>query len=63
MGERRYRQEPGARLMPIWGFIFVLAAAIVFAVAGLLIKSLPMVGFLSVGLIFTFATTSSPVHF
>lgn len=49
--------------MPIWGFIFVLAAAIVFAVAGLLIKSLPMVGFLSVGLIFTFATTSSPVHF
>jgi hypothetical protein len=51
--------------MPIWGFIFVLAAAIVFLVAAWLSKSLVALGLtlLSVGIIFVYATTSSPVHF
>lgn len=51
--------------MPIWGFIFVLVAAIVFLIHAWLSKSLIAAGLtlLAVGLIFTFATSSNPVHF
>jgi hypothetical protein len=51
--------------VPIWGFIFVLAAAIAFAVVAVYSKALLAAALclLSVGLIFTFATSTSPVHF
>jgi hypothetical protein len=51
--------------MPLWGFIFALAAAIVFVVAFVQTKSIVALGLalLAVGFIFTFATTTSPVHF
>jgi hypothetical protein len=51
--------------MPIWGFVFALAAAIVFLIEAWLHRSLIAAGLclLAVGFIFTFATSSSPVHF
>jgi hypothetical protein len=51
--------------MPLWGFIFVLAATIVFVVDFVMAKRLVVLGLalLAAGIIFTFATSSSPVHF
>lgn len=53
--------------MPIWGFIFILVAAIIFFVdAGLRrFRTLISLGLaiLCVGLIFTYATSSNPIHF
>jgi len=51
--------------MAVWGFIFVLVAAVLFGAAAWLTKSLVALGLcvLAVGIIFTFATTSNPVHF
>jgi hypothetical protein len=51
--------------MPVWGFIFALAAAIVFAVAFIQSKSLVALGLclLAVGFILTYTTTSGLVHF
>ena len=51
--------------MALWGFIFVLAAAIVFLVDFIMTKALIALGLtlLAVGIIFTFATSTSPVHF
>ncbi|HEV3370890.1 MAG TPA: hypothetical protein VG074_15090 [Acidimicrobiales bacterium] len=51
--------------MPVWGFIFALAAAIVFLVAFIQAKSLVAFGLclLSVGFILTYATTAGLVHF
>jgi hypothetical protein len=54
--------------MSIWGFIFVLVAAIVFLIYAWLTPGISKVAglglaLLSIGIIFTFATTSNPVHF
>lgn len=55
--------------MPVWGFIFVLFGAVLFAVASLIIPAiwnrLIALGLsvLAIGIIFTFATTGSSVHF
>jgi hypothetical protein len=51
--------------MPIWAFIFVLAAAITFVVAFIQTKRIVALGLalFAVGFIFTFATSTSPVHF
>jgi hypothetical protein len=56
--------------MSIWGFIFVLAATIFFIVAAFLARATDWALCLSIalalfgaGFIFTFCTTSSPVHF
>jgi uncharacterized membrane protein YjjB (DUF3815 family) len=50
--------------MPIWGFIFLLVAAILFAIDAYARRRLASVAAaaLCAGLIFTFATTSSLVH-
>jgi hypothetical protein len=50
--------------VPIWGFIFVLAAAIVFGVAAWITKSLVALGLclLAVGIILWAAGAGAPVH-
>jgi len=50
--------------VPIWGFIFALAALIVFLVEFVRTRSLMAAGFaaLALGFILTFATTADPVH-
>lgn len=51
--------------MSLWGFIFVLAAAIVFLVDFVMTRAIVALGLalLAAGVIFTFATSTSPVHF
>lgn len=51
--------------MPLWGFVFCLAAAIVFAVDFALTKAVVALGLclLAVGIILTYATSTAPVHF
>jgi branched-subunit amino acid transport protein len=51
--------------VPIWAFVFALAAAIVAFIAAWLTKSLLALalGLLAVAFIFEYATTSSAVHF
>jgi hypothetical protein len=51
--------------VPVWGFVFVLAAAIVFAMGFIAARTGAPLGWclLSIGIILTFATTTSPVHF
>jgi hypothetical protein len=51
--------------MALWGFIFVLAAAIAFAIDFAITKSVVALGLalFAAGFIFTFATSTSPIHF
>lgn len=51
--------------MPVWAFIFVLAAAIIFAVDAWILRKLISVGLclFALAFMFLYTTTGSLVHF